>query len=133
MKKSYILCVDDESVILRSMKSQLKQHYGNRFSYEFAESASEAFEILDEFNDDNINSIVIISDWLMPGVKGDEFLINAYKKYPHIKSILLTGQADGMAVQRAKEEAYLHKLIHKPWNKNELFNAIDSAFQKNNT
>ena len=37
----------------------------------------------------------------MPGIKGDEFLINTHKKFPKIVKIMLTGQADEEAVNRA--------------------------------
>ena len=48
MKKRVILCVDDEKIILDSIKTQLKERYGNTFVYETAESATEALEIIDE-------------------------------------------------------------------------------------
>ena len=42
--------------------------------------------------------IIIVSDWLMPGMKGDEFLIQVHQKFPHIVKVLLTGQADSEAI-----------------------------------
>jgi hypothetical protein len=38
-------------------------------------------EIIEEFQEDEIDIVVIVSDWLMPGIKGDEFLINVHKKF----------------------------------------------------
>jgi len=125
-----ILCIDDEPVILQSMKTQLKQHFGKKFRYEFAESGEEAFEILDEFNQNQISTVIIVSDWLMPKMKGDELLIKVHKKYPSIVTILLTGQADSEAVARAQKHAQLHKFLPKPWEENELVEAIDSGFKK---
>ena len=75
MLESAIICVDDEVTILESLKEQLKRTFGDRYIYEVAESADEAWEIIEELKADNINIILIVSDWLMPKTKGDEFLI----------------------------------------------------------
>lgn len=127
MSESAILCVDDEVVILDSLKEQLKRMYGDRFIYEVAESADEAWEVIEELQADNINIIVIVSDWLMPGTKGDEFLIQIHRRFPHLKTIMLTGQADEAAIERAKREANLHACMYKPWTENELGEIISSA------
>jgi|JFJP01.1.fsa_nt_gi Response regulator containing CheY-like receiver, AAA-type ATPase, and DNA-binding domains len=70
--------------------------------YEFAESAAEALEIIDEFCEDEVNILVIVSDWLMPGMKGDELLIKIHQKYPQIVTVMLTGKADQAAIERTK-------------------------------
>ena len=44
MSKPVILCVDDERVILDSLKIQIKQAFDNQYLYEAAESADEAIE-----------------------------------------------------------------------------------------
>lgn len=129
MDKTVILCVDDEKIILNSIKAQLKDNYGNSFLYETAESANEALEIIDELMDNIETKLVIISDWLMPVIKGDEFLTKVHRKYPIPKSlkIMLTGQADSESIEKTKKEAGLYKCIKKPWSKSELFSCIDSG------
>jgi len=54
--KAVILCVDDEVVILNSVKKQLKKAFGDTYSYEIAESADEALEIIEELNDEKCPS-----------------------------------------------------------------------------
>ncbi|MEM8828506.1 MAG: response regulator [Cyanobacteria bacterium P01_G01_bin.19] len=127
MSESAILCVDDEVVILDSLKEQLKRMFGDRFIYEVAESADEAWEVIEELQADNIDVIIIVSDWLMPGTKGDEFLIQIHQHFPHLKKIMLTGQADEAAIKRAKIEANLHACMYKPWTEKELGEIINSA------
>ncbi len=121
-----IVCVDDERIILDALKTQLKKRYGDNYIYEFAESGEEGLEILDDLLDDEIETIVIISDWLMPNMKGDEFLIKVHDKYPNIIKIILSGQADEKAIEKAKKQASLSKFIHKPWENKQLFDAIES-------
>ena len=75
----------------------------------------------------NINIIVIVSDWLMPGIKGDEFLIQIHQRFPKITKVMLTGQADREAIERAKKEAELHACLYKPWTESELIEIINTA------
>jgi CheY-like chemotaxis protein len=130
MSKPVILCVDDETVVLDSLKIQLKQAFGDIYFYEMAESADEALEIIDELHDEGTKILVIISDWLMPGMKGDEFLIQVHEKYPEILNVMLTGQADDEAVERAQNKAQLHRCLHKPWNAKELIETIQTGLTK---
>jgi DNA-binding NtrC family response regulator len=127
MRKNAFLCVDDEKIILDSIKTQLKEKYGNTFLYETAESASEAMEIIDELMADDEMRLIIITDWLMPVIKGDEFLISVHQKYPKILNIMLTGHVDMESVKKTKQDANLYKCIRKPWLKSELISAIDSG------
>jgi CheY-like chemotaxis protein len=130
MSESAILCVDDEVVILDSLKEQLKRKFGDRFIYEVAESADEAWEVIKELQEDEIQVIAIVSDWLMPGIKGDEFLIQIHQQFPKLITVMLTGQADEAAIERAKEQANLHACLYKPWTEQELTQIITSALDK---
>ena len=127
MSQSAILCVDDEVVILESLKEQLKRQFGDRFIYEVAQSAAEAWEVIEELHEDEIEVIAIVSDWLMPGTRGDEFLIQIHQRFPRLVTVMLTGQADRTAIERAKQEANLHACLHKPWTEEELTQIIVTA------
>lgn len=129
MPKSTILCVDDEKIILNSLKSQLKSHFGSFFNYEIASSAEEALEIIEDLYDSGVQILVIVSDWLMPGIKGDEFLITVHSKYPAIVKLLLSGQADETAIENAYKKANLRTFITKPWEESELIRIIDSCIE----
>ncbi len=130
MQDKAIICVDDEKVILVSLKSQLKKMFGSEYRYEFAEDALEAFDIIEELDSDQIKIVIIVSDWLMPGMKGDEFLIKIHERYPGVVTILLSGQADEKAIQQTIEKAQLHCFLHKPWNEEELFEKLSSGLKK---
>jgi CheY-like chemotaxis protein len=130
MSKPIILCVDDEKIILDSLKRQLKENFGKTYSYEFADSAEEAQELIEELlEEEQLEILLIVSDWLMPGKKGDEFLIEVHNHYPNIIKMMLTGQADENAVKRAEKQANLHVCLRKPWNEEDLVNAIRSAVE----
>jgi CheY-like chemotaxis protein len=130
MSKPVILCVDDEVVVLNSLKIELKKEFKDTYLYEIAESADEALEIIEELQEEEVDILVIVSDWLMPGIKGDEFLIRVHDKYPRIIKVMLTGQANEEAVERAKNQANLHACLYKPWNSKELMETINSGLEQ---
>ncbi|MCC3411640.1 MAG: response regulator [Microcoleus sp. PH2017_29_MFU_D_A] len=130
MPKLAILCVDDEVVILNSVLRQIQEEFDDQYVYETAENAEEALEVLDELYEEGTQVVIIVSDWLMPGMKGDELLVEVQKRFPGTVKILLTGQADDAAIERAQKEADLHHLIPKPWTKQELINSIKSGIEK---
>lgn len=125
-----ILCVDDERIVLVSLRDQIAKHFGNHYRYEVAESADEAWEVIEELCDDDINLLIIVSDWLMPGMRGDEFLIKVHAQFPGIVTVLLTGHADEDAIERARQQANLHAYISKPWTEETLIGIIESGLGK---
>ncbi len=131
MKRNAILCIDDERIILNSLVEQLEKYFGTeKYIFEQAESAEEAMELLEDLDDEDVEVEVIVCDWLMPGIKGDEFLLDIDLKYPRVIKILLTGQADEALVYNLKQEADHFSIVHKPWEKDELINAIKAGIKK---
>jgi CheY-like chemotaxis protein len=131
MKKKAIICVDDEIIILESLREQLEKHFGDQYIYETAESGEDALEIIDELEDEDIEIAIIVSDWLMPGMKGDKFLLQVDLRYPRVVKVLLTGQADQKSIETLTELADLFALVPKPWNKEELINVIKTGLESN--
>ncbi|UKN02063.1 response regulator [Paracrocinitomix mangrovi] len=135
MKKPTIICVDDERMILNSLRSQLRRHLGTNFTVETVESGNEALELYQELKEDGYPIPVIISDQIMPGMKGDELLTKLNKLDASIKKILLTGQASVEAVGNAINNASLYRYMAKPWEIEDLnltvTEAINSYFKEN--
>jgi DNA-binding NtrC family response regulator len=116
MEKATIMLVDDEELVIKSIKRSLWKE-----GYQFLEytDASQALEALKSVEVD-----VIISDQRMPGMNGMEFLIQARKLYPNTVRILLTGYSDiGVAIE-AINEGRLYRYLSKPWDDAELKSTI---------
>jgi CheY-like chemotaxis protein len=124
MKRAF-LCVDDEKTVLDSMKEQLRGAFGLDTLYETAESADDAWEIIEELVDDEITLLLIVSDWLMPGVRGDAFLVDVHKRFPRVIKIMITGQAHQAAIDNAFEHGGLVACLAKPWREDELIRIIN--------
>jgi len=129
MKKPVILCVDDEKVILFSLKQQLKRHFQTDYCIEIAESGKEALEIVEELLEDEVELPIVISDQMMPGMKGHELLKHIHILSPKTFSILLTGQADAEVIGSAVNNANLYRYLSKPWNFADLKLTVKEALR----
>ncbi|MBP7554240.1 MAG: response regulator, partial [Spirochaetes bacterium] len=133
--KPALLCIDDEQSVLNSLIIQLRDNLGDQYVYEAAMSADEALDVMEDLKNNNTEILVVVSDYIMPGMKGDELLIKIYNKYPDIIKIMLTGQATLEGVINAINNAKIYRYIAKPWEKNDLIITIQEAiksFQQTN-
>jgi two-component system, sensor histidine kinase and response regulator len=122
-----ILCIDDEPTILNSIEMELKQTVGNDYLIEFAESGEEALEICEEWLEDKQKIALVISDCMMPGMKGDEVLRRIHNLSPDTRKIMLTGQADLETVSRAIQYAKIYRYIPKPWQPDDFKLTVKEA------
>ncbi len=127
MNRPVILCVDDERIILSSLKAQLQNNLASNIQIEVAESAEEALEIIQEVLIENRDIPVVIADQIMPGMKGDDFLSHVKTLSPETLTIMLTGQASADSVGKAVNKAGLFRYLSKPWDEVDLILTIQSA------
>ena len=132
MSKPVILCVDDERIILSSLKSQLLNNFGDSYQIELAESGEEALEIIEEFRESQTEVPVVIADQIMGGMYGDELLARIKVLLPKTHSIMLTGQASAESVGEAVNKAGLFRYIAKPWEAEDLLLTVQTALQSYN-
>ena len=128
-KKRAIICVDDEVIILMSLKQELTSYFKDKYVFEVAMTPKKALEIIEDLYREGISIGLIITDWLMPGMKGDDFLLEVGEKYKGIKSIIISGHADDEAIDNIKEKINLQAFIQKPWSKSSLIEAIEKSLE----
>ncbi len=127
MKKQTILCVDDEEIILEALQEQLDSSFGDEYNIETSDSGEDALEFFKELLEEGQQIPVIISDYIMPGMKGDELLKEIHKLSPDSLKILLTGQASIEGISNAINNAQLYRFISKPWDKADLVLTVKEA------
>ena len=130
MSDYVIICVDDEPIVLKSLKRELLEAFGETYLIETAESGDETLELLEELRDDEYEVPVIISDHIMPDMKGADLLQQVHGIDPSILKIMLTGQADLEAVTNAVNAADLYRYIAKPWEKTDLVLTVKEAVRR---
>ena len=123
--KNVILAVDDEFIILESLRIQLERNFGDKFILEFADSAEVGLEIINETIADKNEVVLVLTDWMMPGLKGNEFSKIIRDKYPNTKIVMLTGQIDQNVMNDTLEKKLIDKLISKPWSEYQVVDAIN--------
>ena len=123
--KYAVICVDDDPFILQMLAFQLNkiiEH--NSTLLECYSDPTKVLESIDELVDNDIAVLTIVVDYQMPKINGAE-LVRAIKgKYPHIKCVMLSGQANDLIVKELAEGNFLEKFISKPWDEEKLYQTI---------
>ncbi len=127
MNKLVVICIDDEQTILDSLEIELKKTLGNEYLIETAEGGEEALELLEELLQEQYEVPLVISDQIMPGIKGDELLKRIHKLSPKTIKVMLTGQADLEAIRNTIKYARLYRYIAKPWQTEDLKLTVTEA------
>lgn len=115
-----ILVVDDEPAVVEALTAQLLPL---EVWIEGAYSGEEALELLER------RPAVVIADYLMPGMRGDDFLIAVHQRLPQSRLILLTGQAGAENVGKVVNHARLFRYIAKPWEVEDLRLTVRQALE----
>lgn len=129
-RRRYIICVDDDRALLEGLTQQLEEAFSATHDIEGAESAQEAIELIEEVYQGNDVVEMVISDQVMPGMKGDQLLELLHKKYPEMITVMLTGQAGLDSAIHAINQAGLSKYLVKPWNDEEFILTIRELLEK---
>src|SRR5690606_25465326 len=116
--KIKVLYIDDEENNLSSFKASLRRE----FSIFTTTDPLEGLTLAEE-NDFE----VVIADQRMPGMTGVEFFEKLVKIKPDPIRILLTGYSDIASVVDAINKGEVYRFIDKPWNIEQIKNAITTA------
>jgi signal transduction histidine kinase len=127
MNELAIICVDDDYSILSSLEMEIKEIFGDTYLIELAENGKDALEIYDELSSAGHEIALVISDYIMLKMNGDELLKCIHLRSPETINIMLTGQADIEGVSHAIQYANLYRYISKPWQPADLKLTVKEA------
>lgn len=117
-----VLFVDDEELILRSLKRELRREEYDKY---YANSGKEALEILKSETID-----ILVTDMRMPEMNGLDLLKIVKEEYPHIVKIVLSGYTHLPQVIVTINKGDIFRFITKPWNLDQdLKNAIRDGIE----
>jgi diguanylate cyclase (GGDEF)-like protein/PAS domain S-box-containing protein len=132
MTKKVVVCIDDERLILVSLRTQLLRSLAS-LEYdciiEVAESGGEALALFAELAEEGVSVSVVICDQNIPDISGDRLLSQLHSLYPTTRKILLTGQLNLNAVVNAVNTANLYRYIPKPWDEADLNLTVREALR----
>lgn len=114
-----ILIADDERVIREGVRRTIRLISPEHQVF-VAERAEEAVKIMEE---QHIS--IVLTDILMPGMNGLEFMKISKRRYPHVKWIVISAHSEFSYAQEAVRLGARDYLL-KPIGKNKLTELIDS-------
>ncbi|TPQ25418.1 HDOD domain-containing protein [Methylomonas sp. HW2-6] len=119
--KKHILFVDDNENVISGIQRQLRP-YREQWSVYFATCGKQALEIMQHQPID-----LIVSDMMMPEMRGDVLLKRVADIYPATVRMILSGYADEETLSRGLEVA--HQYLTKPCSAEVLREAITQVFK----
>lgn len=130
MSKLAIICVDDDEFVLNSLGEQLTRSFGQDYVIEMASSGEDALALIAELETEGTDIPLVISDQIMPRMKGDQLLTQIHALYPKPLKIMLTGQVDPDAIVNVVNAAKLYRYITKPWDETDLILTVKEALRR---
>jgi DNA-binding NtrC family response regulator len=122
-RKPTVLLVDDEEMILTSIRTLLMLEAD--YEVECFTSPIQAAKYLEDHVVD-----LTLSDYLMPGMTGIQFLAEAKRTQPEAARVLLTGHADKASAIQAINQVGLFQYLEKPWDNAQLLLVIQQGVER---
>lgn len=116
-----VMFVDDEKLMLRSLKRIFTD---NEHNYIFLGSAEEALEYLDGHVVD-----ILCSDISMPNMDGFELFRAVKSKYPKVTRIALGNFSQKKDIEKMLRENLAGMFLFKPWNDKEVKASVENALE----
>jgi thioredoxin reductase (NADPH) len=116
MAKPILVCVDDDSDVLRAIERDLRSKYGAEYRVMASDSPEGALTLLKQLKVRNDSVALLLADQRMPHMDGVAFLQEATRIFPEAKRALLTAYADTNAAIGAINQANINYFFLKPWD-----------------
>lgn len=124
MDNKAILSVEDDQEALNALRMQLDRNFSDDYLLEFAQNVDEAIALIDDLIAREVNVILLLSDWFMPGKNADVLVNHIKSKNPNVRVIVLSGQLDIAKAGQMLEDQIIDRVIMKPWDEAELVSQI---------
>lgn len=123
IQKPYrLLLVDDEPGVLAALRRVFVRE---NYELHFARNGEEGLKLLE-----SKTIHLVISDFMMPGMTGSEFLSKVRERWPDTIRIMLTGHANTQAVMGSIRDGAVYRFILKPWSDDDLRITIALALEQ---
>jgi DNA-binding NtrC family response regulator len=122
-----IMIVDDEFIILESLRLQLSRLIGPDILLEAASSAQEACSEIEAMSQRGDDLRLVISDFNLDDAKGTDVLKVAASFFPDTLKVILSGQSDNTVLEEFNQTYGLYAFVSKPWDFEQIKQLVESA------
>ncbi|MCK4980117.1 MAG: hybrid sensor histidine kinase/response regulator, partial [Candidatus Delongbacteria bacterium] len=119
-KKAKLLLVDDEELILNSLKMALERYFT-------VFATQDPTEVPSMIKSNDID--ILITDEMMPIMRGCELAEKIHNEYPDICKIILSGNSDKKDIVRAVNQGHIYSFLFKPVDINQLMQVIKQGLE----
>ena len=123
-QRKIILCIDDNIEVLKSLRFQLRQHLMRDIRIILAEGSEDALSTLDALDLSRNDMLLIVSDWLMPNINGEDLIKLIENRWGPIMTIVLSGHITPEAKERLVSLQQVISVMSKPWDGEKLTRLI---------
>lgn len=123
-QRKIILCIDDNVEVLKSLRFQLRQHLMRDVRIILAEGSEDALHTLDALDLSRNDMLLIVSDWLMPNINGEDLIKLIEQRWGPIMTIVLSGHITPEAKERLISLQQVISVMSKPWDGDHLIRLI---------
>lgn len=113
-----LLFVDDDPGVLAAVARFLRRY---RFDIHTALNAADGLREVREQGP----FCVVVSDYHMPGITGEQFLAKVAEEAPASRRMILSAYADSEVLLAAINAGGVHRYLTKPWDSQELLTVIN--------
>ncbi len=117
-----ILLVDDDPLVLDGYRRQLNLYFN-------VSTAMSGYDGLKKINNSK-NYAAVVTDFMMPGMDGVSFAIDARQIAPETIRLMLTGKGDLKVASEALNKGSIFMFLTKPCPSDQLLNAVVAAVEK---
>jgi len=122
-RKPSVMLVDDEAMILTTIRTLLTVEA----DYEIC-TFTDPLAAVKHLDGNAVD--IVVSDYMMPGLTGIEFLAESKRLQPEATRVLLTGHADKGSAIKAINEVGLFQYLEKPWDNDQLLLVIQQGLER---
>ena len=116
MNKPFILTVDDDPIVLKSVERDLQNRYSQDYRVVSINMGTAALDYLKKKQGEEDLVALLLVDQRMPQMTGVDFLARAHTLFPAARKVLLTAYADTEAAIDAINKVRLDYYLMKPWD-----------------
>lgn len=113
--RNALLCIDDEALVLLSLKTELRHHFANRLAIYTALDGEEANRIFDFCTEERFENLIVISDLLIPGTTGIHLIEQFLQKQHPFHLVFVTGTALPKIPNHWRDTLLSYQQFPKPW------------------